>query len=104
MNIFERVLMYAVFNVIIPAVVLNVAYPGVNPFPFLVLLAAAVGIITFIEHRAFDRQYNHLLEDAEAFGKVVRQLWQDDSLMATALWKKVHPNCPPPWHRPPEEE
>ena len=96
--------MYVVLVVAAPSVALSVAYPGVNPIPFLVVLAVVVGVVTFLEHRAFDRQYNHLLEDAEAFGKVVRQMWRDDSLAATALWRKVHPQCPPPWHQPPEEE
>ena len=99
-----RMVMYGVVLGLVPLVLIQKLYPDANPAPFILIMVAAVVFVQLFEKRESARDYNMLMQDAEAFGKVVRQYWIDEPLLATALWKKVHPKCPPPWHQPPEEE
>ena len=99
-----KIVMYAVVLVLMPLACLGKIYPDANLWPFMFMLWGAVIFVFMIQRRDATRDYNMLMQDAEAFGMVVRQFWRDEPLLATALWKKVHPNCPPPWHQPPEQE
>ncbi len=41
-------------------------------------------------------------EDDAVFAKVIRQLYDDDPVLANGAWKKAHPKVSPPWHKQPE--
>lgn len=49
-----------------------------------------------------------LAEDEVKFAMVVKEFYQNDPILTTGVWKKVHPQIVPPWHRrvhqQPEEE
>lgn len=98
-----RMGMYGVVLGLVPLLLIRWFYPDINPIPFFLIVIGAVVFVQLFEKRESARDYNLLHEDAEAFGRVVRQYWIDEPLLATALWKKVHPKCPPPWHQPPDE-
>ena len=79
--------------------VIRAIEPDTNVALLAVGLTSTYFVGCFLEYFRSKKIINSIAQDATIFASVVKQLWQDDPILANSVWKKAVPKVIPPWHQ-----